>query len=109
MGLAAAIEALAETAPLPLKATDLPEDRRHPAIEAAAYFAVNELVHDPAAAHVTVHGHHDPHALVLQLTTDAPACDLTRIADRVGAAGGTVQPHRANGNIVLDIEIPCAS
>jgi signal transduction histidine kinase len=109
MGLAIALEALAETASLPLEAADLPADRLSPAIEAAACFAVSELVRDPAAAQVSVRGRPDPRALVLQLITDAPGCEPTRIADRVSAAGGTVRARHAHGTIVLDMEIPCAS
>jgi signal transduction histidine kinase len=109
MGLAAALEALAETAPLPLKLSALPEARLEPGVEAAAYFAVSELLLDPAAAHVTVTGRHGDGALRLTLTTDAPGCELTRIADRVGASGGSVRRRRANGAVELDMEIPCAS
>jgi len=109
MGLAAAIEALTETAPLPVKVGELPPERLDPLVEAAAYFVVAEAVHDPAASRVTISGRRDGDTLTLAVTTDAPTLDLTRLSDRVGAAGGTIRSRRLNDNLVLEVEIPCGS
>jgi signal transduction histidine kinase len=109
MGLAAAIEALTETAPLPVKVGELPPERLDPAVEAAAYFVVAEAVHDPAASRVTISGRRDGDTLTLAVTTDAPTLDLTRLSDRVGAAGGTIDRRPLTENLVLEVELPCGS
>lgn len=109
MGLAAAIEALSETAPLPVKVGKLPPERLDPVVEATAYFVVTEAVHDPAARRVTISGRRDGDTLMLAVTTDAPTRELTRLADRVGAAGGTIRRRPLTDNVLLEVEIPCGS
>jgi signal transduction histidine kinase len=109
MGLAAAIEALSETAPLPVKVGDLPPERFDPVVEATAYFVVTEAVHDPAANRVTIRGRRGGGTLTLAVTTDARTHDLTRLSDRVGAAGGTIRRRPLTDAVVLEVEIPCGS
>jgi hypothetical protein len=109
MGLAAAIEALAETAPLPLRVGPLPGERLDPVVDATAYFVVTETVHDPATSRVTISGRREADTLMLAVTTDAPIRDLTRLSDRVGAAGGTIRRRPLTDDVVLEIEIPCES
>jgi signal transduction histidine kinase len=109
MGLAAAIEALTETAPLPVKIGDLPQARLDPVVEATAYFVATETVHDPAAGRVTISGRRDGDTLTLAVTTDAPTDDLTRLSDRVGAAGGTILGRPLADGALLEVEIPCGS
>jgi signal transduction histidine kinase len=109
LGLGAAIEALAETAPLPVKIGELPSDRFDPVVEATAYFVCAETVRDPAANRVTISGRRDGDRLTLAVTTDAPAPDLTRLSDRVGAAGGTLRRRLRTDGVVLEAKIPCGS
>jgi len=109
LGLPAAIEALSETAPLPLKVGQLPAERFDPVVEATAYFVVAETVHDPAASRVAISGHRDGDTLTLLISTDAPTSDLTRLSDRVGAAGGTIRRRPHADDVVLEVEIPCGS
>jgi signal transduction histidine kinase len=109
MGFAAAIEALAETAPIPLRVGELPPERFDPVVEATAYFLVAETVHDPAASRVTISGRRDGDTLTLAVATDAPTPDLTRLSDRVGAAGGTIHRRPQTENLVLEVEFPCGS
>jgi signal transduction histidine kinase len=109
MGLAAAIEALSETAPLPVKIGHLPPERLDPIVEAAAYFVVTETVHDPTASRVTISGSRDGDTLTLVVTTDAPTHELTRLSDRVGAAGGTIRRRPLTDGVVLEVDIPCGS
>jgi hypothetical protein len=109
MGLATAIEALAETAPIPLRVGGLPPERFDPVVEATAYFVVAETVHDPAASRVTISGRRDGDTLTLAVDTDAPTVDLTRLSDRVGAAGGTIDRRSLDHRIVLEVELPCGS
>jgi signal transduction histidine kinase len=109
MGLAPAIEALAETAPIPVKVGELPALRFDPTVESTAYFAIAEAVHDPAAARAAISGRHDGETLMLAVTTDASACDVTRLSDRIGAAGGVIRRQPLPGKVVLEVEIPCGS
>jgi signal transduction histidine kinase len=109
LGLAAAIEALSETAPLPLKIGQLPAERFDQAVEATAYFVVAETVHDPAANRVAINGHRDRETLTLLISTDAPISDLTRLSDRVGAVGGTIRHRPLADDVVLEVEIPRGS
>jgi signal transduction histidine kinase len=109
LGLAAALEALAETAPRPLKLGPLPRERLDATIEATAYFVVAEVVNAPGARRVTVGGLRDGDTLTLTISTDAPAGDLTRLSDRVGAVGGTIHRRTVDDDVILDLELPCAS
>jgi signal transduction histidine kinase len=109
LGLAAAIEALSETAPLPVKIGGLPSERFDQVVEGTAYFAAAETVHDPAASRVTISGRHDGDTLTLLISTDAPISDLTRLSDRVGAAGGTIRRRPQAADVALEVEIPCGS
>jgi signal transduction histidine kinase len=109
LGLAAAIEALSETAPLPVKISELPQERFDPAVETTAYFVVTEAVHDPAAKRVMISGLRDGDTLKLAVTTEAPTDDVTRLSDRVGAIGGTIRRRSLVDNVVLEVEIPCES
>jgi signal transduction histidine kinase len=107
LGLAPALEALVETAPLPLKIRDLPQKRFDPVVEATAYFVATEAVHDPAASRVMISGRRDGDTLTLLISTDAPTSDLTRLSDRVGAVGGTIRRQPQADNVVLEVELPC--
>jgi signal transduction histidine kinase len=109
LGLSAALEALAETAPLPVKIGQLPAERFDQAVEATAYFVVAETVHDPAASRVAISGHRNGDTLTLLISTDAPTSDLTRLSDRVGAVGGTIRRRAQADDVVLEVEIPCGS
>ena len=108
-GLAAAIEALAETAPIRVKVDELPSDRLDPGLEAAAYFAIAEVVNDPAAGRATISGQRSGDRLTLIVATQASTYDLTRLSDRVGAAGGLVRRRGSARGVDLEMELPCAS
>jgi signal transduction histidine kinase len=109
MGLAAAIEALAETAPLPVKIDDLPRQRFDPVVEATAYFVCAETVHDPTASRVMIGGRREGSTLILTVSTDAPTDDVTRLSDRIGAAGGAIRRRPLPDAALLEVEIPCGS
>jgi signal transduction histidine kinase len=109
LGLAAAIEALAETAPLPVKVDRMPSDRFDPVVEATAYFVCAETARDPAASRVAISASRDGERLRLAVTTDAPTRNLTRLSDRVGAAGGTLRRRSLANGVRLEAEIPCGS
>lgn len=107
-GLGAALETLADTAPLPI-AVVRTEDRRYPvAVEAAAYFAVADATDDAArrgADHAIVTISPRDGRLVVTVHDNGhgrPSPTLA-VADRVGAIGGEVTTTDAG----CQVEIPC--
>jgi signal transduction histidine kinase len=99
-GLAAAVDALADRAPLPVH-VDIPEQRYPPSVEAAAYFVAAEALTNIAkyagatSAHITA----TRAAGALRLTVEddgaggarpAPGSGLTGLRDRVSALDGTL-------------------
>jgi signal transduction histidine kinase len=119
-GLAAAVEALAETAPVPVSIGDLPEERFPGPVEAAGYFLIAEasrLAAQTGAKGVTVHTKHHGTWLTVKITQDAAArpgretaAGLADVADRVGALGGKLCIEHTPGDAVtIRAEIPCGS
>jgi signal transduction histidine kinase len=120
-GLAAAVEALAETSAIPITIGHWPQ-RRFPApVEAVGYFLAAEasglIAARPGAEGATVEAEHEGDRLVVQITSDAavqPGPDLEttllEITDRVGALGGRLRTGQAPGGaITIRAEIPCGS
>jgi signal transduction histidine kinase len=106
-GLAAAVEALADRAPVPVH-IDIPDDRYPPAVESAAYFVAAEALTNvakyarAATAHVVAAAGVD--SLTLMIEDDgvggaelAPGRGLTGLQDRVAAVGGTLTVHSPAG------------
>jgi signal transduction histidine kinase len=109
-GLAAAVEALAEEATVPIRITALPEGRLEPAVETAAYFIVTEIV-SHSASMLTVGATRRDGQLVIQIERDGDAPDdLIDLHDRVGALDGRLQIlHQPGGRVRIRAEIPCES
>jgi signal transduction histidine kinase len=109
-GLAAAVEALAEEATVPIRITALPEGRLEPAVETAAYFVVTEIV-SHSASMLTVGATRRDGQLVIQIERDGDAPDdLIDLHDRVGALDGRLQIlHQPGGRVRIRAEIPCES
>src|SRR5215211_2531507 len=108
-GLAAALESLADTAPLPVELGELTQERYPAAIESSAYYTVAEATHDAAARGATfaaVAASRSADRLVISVEDDGTgrATPLVHVADRVGALGGEVE----TGETVLRAELPCA-
>ncbi len=107
-GLAPALEALADEAPLPVELGELASERQLPAVETTAYVTVAEAIEDAVRRSA-------PFLSVRVQSVDGRLCittrdegrprsgDLPRLADRVGALGGTLEL----GNTSLRVEIPC--
>jgi signal transduction histidine kinase len=108
-GLAAAVVALGETVRIPLEIGQLPAERLDLLAEATAYFVVAEAARDRAAGRLAVSAVTRGGALSLVITTDRSALDLTRLSDRVGAIGGTIHRRLADGQVELEVTIPCGS
>jgi len=108
-GLGPALATLADAAPLPVEIRDVAAERYPAPVETAAYLLVTEALDDAArrgASHAAVDTVRDDDRLVVTVEDDGSDRDsaLVRLADRVGALGGTleVEPTRLQG------KIPCA-
>jgi signal transduction histidine kinase len=108
-GLAAAVEALAEGAPIPLEIIALPEARFDPPVEAAAYFVVSETVRHGAASALKVCAVRHDGRLVIEVEGERAPEQIADLEDRVGALDGTIEVVRASGHVILRAEIPCES
>jgi signal transduction histidine kinase len=108
-GLAIAIDALAESAPVAIRLGPFPDGRFDHAVEAAAYALVAECARHPDAAALDVHGAVDGDELVVVVETTGRLPPETRIADRVGALGGVVRHRRLDDRAVLEAVVPCGS
>ena len=89
-GLAAAVEALAEDAPV--RIAGLPEERFSPAVETAAYLVVAEAVKTGA---VRVSAGRLDGALVVDVEAETEPEGLLELEDRVGALDGRLGVERA--------------
>jgi signal transduction histidine kinase len=109
-GLAAAVEALAEEATVPIRITALPEGRLDPAVETAAYFVVAEVVRHSGTM-VTIGATRRDGQLLVEITRDGDTPeDLIDLQDRVGALDGRLQVlHQPGGRVRIRAEIPCES
>jgi signal transduction histidine kinase len=109
-GLAAAVEALAEEARVPLRIGALAEGRFAPAVETAAYTIVSEVVRT-AASPVDVRTERRGTALAVELRAPAlDGIDIVGLEDRIGALDGTLTVARAaDGHVHVHAELPCAS
>ncbi len=120
VGLAAAVEAVAEAMPLPVHVT-VDTGRLPAAIESTAYFVVCEALAnivkhaDATRAGVTVH--RDDGMIHVTVTDDgtggatvSPAGGLAGLTDRVAALGGRLTlDSPAGAGTRLTVELPCAS
>jgi signal transduction histidine kinase len=107
-GLAPALEALADEAPLPVELDDVPSERQPPAVETTAYVTVAEAIEDAArrgAQFVSVRVRSADGRLSITAEDEGTprTHDLPQLADRVGALGGTLEL----GDRILRAEIPC--
>jgi signal transduction histidine kinase len=109
-GLATALEALTETGLAPIALEALPDDRLVPAVEAAAYFLVAEIVKRGDGARVEVHvGVADGRLIVEIGTAGVLDGDLVDLEDRIGALDGELTVERAQtGRTTIRAEMPCA-
>jgi signal transduction histidine kinase len=104
-GLAAALEALAETAAAPLRISAVPRERFPPPVETAAYLLIAETVRTgPARVSAT----RRDGLLVVDVETEAVPESLVDLEDRVGALDGRLAVTPAQGGRVrICAHIPC--
>jgi signal transduction histidine kinase len=109
-GLAPALEALSESARVPVVLAALPSGRCSAAVEAAAYFVVSEAVRGAGPTGVTVRVAREGDKLALAVESEAGALDVTAAEDRIGALGGSVAATPLpGGRARLVAELPCES
>ncbi len=109
-GLAAALEALTEEAPVEIEIGPFPQARLDPALEAAAYFLVSEALKRSRGVPDRLVVRMEQNRLVVDVIADIPAGELVGLEDRVGAVGGTLDVRRqAGGRVSIRAEIPCGS
>jgi signal transduction histidine kinase len=110
-GLAAAVEALAEDATVPIRITALPEGRLKPVVETAAYVVVAEVVRHSSGSTVTIGATRRDGQLVVEIERDGdPPDDLIDLQDRVGALDGRLEVlHEPGGRVRIRAEVPCES
>lgn len=104
-GLAAALDALRDAAPI-LLSIDVDDRRCDPNVEVAAYLLVAEILHSVEQGDVcsmAVSAARRADRLELEVV-GVPIADLTHAIDRVGALGGDVRVEERRVQVV----IPCA-
>ena len=108
-GLAAALEALTEEAPVEIEIGALPE-RLDASVEAAAYFVVSEALKRSRSIPDRLAARAEDDRLVVEVEADIAADEIVGLEDRVGAAGGTLEVVReSDGRVRIRVEIPCGS
>jgi signal transduction histidine kinase len=109
-GLAAALDVLAEEAPIPVHLVALPDERFAADVEAAGYYVVAETLRRSGCCALRVDARCDDRCLVLELESDQAPGELIDLEDRVGALDGKLEAVRgADGGVTIRAEIPCAS
>jgi signal transduction histidine kinase len=119
-GLEAALEALAERAPLPVSLDQMPAERLPASVEAAAYFVVAEALTNVAkyagASSAEVRIARDHGYAVVEVRDDgvggadpAVGTGLRGLADRLAALDGRLEVHSPEGQgTIVRAEVPCA-
>jgi signal transduction histidine kinase len=109
-GFAAAVEALAEEARVPIRIRALPGERFPALVETVAYAVVAEAA-DAATAPLAVRAVRSGGTLVVELEADGiGGIDLVGLEDRVGALGGSLRLEQTDGDgVALRAELPCES
>jgi signal transduction histidine kinase len=108
-GLAAAVEALAEEAHVPLRVGKLPEGRFPAAVESAVYAIVATSAHDADGPLAVRADRHDG-VLSLDVETTGGLLQIGELEDRIGALEGRLAVERtSDGRVTIHAEIPCES
>ena len=109
-GLSAAVHALAEEAPVPVRVGAIPERRFDQALETAAYTVVAETVR-AASGSVAVSALEAEGRLTIELETSSlNGLDVVALEDRLGALDGRLRVARdAERATTVRVELPCGS
>ena len=108
-GLAAAVESLAEGAPMPIELGTLPEERLAEPVENAAYFVVAETLRRTRPSRARIDAARTDGRLVIELEAHGALDEeLTDLEDRVGALDGRLSAHNDGTSLRLRAELPWA-
>ena len=108
-GLAAAVEALAESSHVPVTIRELADEPCPSSVEIAAYQLVAATIRS-ATGPVDLRIRRLAGHLQVEVSLSAISDDVVEdVADRVGAVDGTVSVRRSAGTAIVAAEIPCAS
>jgi signal transduction histidine kinase len=107
-GLAPALQTLADEAPLPVEIRNVAPERQPAAVETTAYVTVTDAIEDShrrGATFLAVRVDRNNGRLVITAEDDGEPRNarLTRLTDRVGALGGSLDVAATT----LRVEIPC--
>jgi signal transduction histidine kinase len=110
-GLVTAIEAIAEAGQVPIAIDSLPDERMAPAVEAAAYFLIADVVKRSSATGATVRASRSDGRLRIEIeSTGTLDGDFVDLEDRIGALDGTLAVVEVPaGHMTVSAELPCAS
>jgi signal transduction histidine kinase len=118
-GLAAALETLADRAPVVVRLAALPEERAPPTVETAGYVLVDEVLRLPRdrgdGAALSVAARRTGDVLTVEIrderahSVDGLLAALVGVADRISALDGRLTAHASDdGGVILRAEMPCA-
>ena len=118
-GLAAALETLADRAPVAVHLGALPEERAPDMVETAGYVMVDEVLRLAETrgdgAPLSVAARREGDVLTVEVRDErAPSVDellgeLVGVADRINALDGRLTAHASgDGGVVVRAELPCA-
>ena len=103
-GLAVALEALTEEAPVEIEIGALPERLDEP-VAAAAYFVVSEALKRSRSIPDRLAARTEGDQLVVEFEADIADSEIVGLEDRAGAAGGTLEVvHSADGRASIRVE-----
>lgn len=110
-GLAVAVEALSEDSPVAYEVRSVVEGRFDSPVESAAYDLIAVAPVSAGATRVTVRMERSASSLLVMVGHDGDAAaDVTALAERIAALGGSLlQSAGPAGLVVLEAELPCAS
>jgi signal transduction histidine kinase len=103
-GLDAALEVMSDLSPTRVSISGVPGQRFSTAVETAAYFSVAALAQ---RGELDVRVWAEENHLRLDVVCNVPSVDTRRIADRVGALGGSIGVQPSLNGCRIQVDLPC--
>ena len=109
-GLAGGIEAILESAAIPVTVREIPSARFAPSVERAAYLVAADAIGARGARRASLSVRVDGDQLVVDVIEDGQLPDsIEELRDRVMALDGTLASSAVDGTVTIRAEIPCVS